>query len=31
MKKAKDKLIPFGDERHNQIKDKITKEFFGIV
>ena len=30
MKNAKDKLIPFGDERHNQIKDKITKEFFEL-
>lgn len=30
MKKAKDKLIPFGDERHNQIKDKITKEFLEL-
>lgn len=30
MKNAKDKLIPFGDERHNQIKDKITKEFLEL-
>lgn len=30
MKNAKDKLIPFGDERHNQIKDKITKEFLDL-
>lgn len=30
MKNAKDKLIPFGDERHNQIKDKITKEFLKL-
>lgn len=30
MKNAKDKLIPFGDERHNQTKDKITKEFFEL-
>ena len=30
MKKAKDKLIPFGDERHNQIKDKITKELLEL-
>lgn len=26
MKKAKDKLIPFGDERHNEVRDKILKE-----
>ena len=26
MKKAKDKLIPFGDERHNEVRDKIVKE-----
>ena len=30
MKNAKDKLIPFGDERHNQIKDKISKEFLEL-
>lgn len=30
MKNAKDKLIPFGDERYNQIKDKITKEFLEL-
>lgn len=30
MKNAKDKLIPFGDERHNQIKYKITKEFLEL-
>lgn len=30
MRNAKDKLIPFGDERHNQIKDKITKEFLEL-
>lgn len=30
MKNAKDKLIPFGDERHNQIKDKIIKEFLEL-
>lgn len=30
MKNVKDKLIPFGDERHNQIKDKITKEFLEL-
>lgn len=30
MKNAKDKLIPFGDERHNQIKNKITKEFLEL-
>ena len=30
MKNAKDKLIPFGDERHDQIKDKITKEFLEL-
>lgn len=30
MKNAKDKLIPFGDERHDQIKDKITKEFLKL-
>ena len=30
MKNANDKLIPFGDERHNQIKDKITKEFLEL-
>lgn len=30
MKNAKDKLIPFDDERHNQIKDKITKEFLEL-
>lgn len=30
MKNAKDKLIPFGDERHNQTKDKITKEFLEL-
>lgn len=30
MKNAKDKLIPFGDERHNHIKDKITKEFLEL-
>lgn len=30
MKNAKDKLILFGDERHNQIKDKITKEFLEL-
>lgn len=30
MKNAKDKLISFGDERHNQIKDKITKEFLEL-
>lgn len=30
MKNAKDKLIPFGDERHNQIKDNITKEFLEL-
>lgn len=30
MKNDKDKLIPFGDERHNQIKDKITKEFLEL-
>lgn len=30
MKNAKDKLIPFGDERHNQVKDKITKEFLEL-
>ena len=30
MKNAKDKLIPFGDERHNQMKDKITKEFLEL-
>lgn len=30
MKNAKDKLIPFGDERHNQIKDRITKEFLEL-
>lgn len=30
MKNAKDKLIPFGDDRHNQIKDKITKEFLEL-
>lgn len=30
MKNAKDKLIPFGDERHNQIKDKITKKFLEL-
>lgn len=30
MKNAKDKLIPFGDERQNQIKDKITKEFLEL-
>lgn len=30
MKNAKDKLIPFGDERHNQIKDKITKELLEL-
>lgn len=30
MKNAKDKLIPFGDERHNQIKDKIAKEFLEL-
>ena len=30
MKNAKDKLIPFGDERHNQIKDKMTKEFLEL-
>ena len=27
MKKAKDKLIPFGDERHNEMRDKIVKEY----
>lgn len=27
MKKAKDKLIPFGDERHNEVRDKILKEY----
>ena len=26
MKKAKDKLIPFGDKRHNEVRDKILKE-----
>lgn len=26
MKKEKDKLIPFGDERHNEVRDKILKE-----
>ena len=30
MKNAKDKLIPFGDERHNQIKDKISKELLEL-
>lgn len=30
MKNAKDKLIPFGDERHDQVKDKITKEFLEL-
>lgn len=30
MKNAKDKLIPFGDERHDQIKDKITKELLEL-
>ncbi len=26
MKKAKDKLIPFGDKRHNEVRDKILNE-----
>ena len=26
MKKAKNKLIPFGDERHDEVRDKIIKE-----
>ena len=26
MKKAKDKLIPFGDKRHDEVRDKILKE-----
>jgi len=27
MKKAKDKLIPFGDQRHNEVKDQIQKSY----